>query len=77
MQDLLSHSDFIKGEVNTRFVEEDFLPFWKAKDVDSLDSSIISAIYSAFKKTQFILDEDSNNLKQELDPWRYFFNEKN
>ena len=69
LQDLISHKDFIKGEVNTNFVEDIFLPSWKEEEVDSVDSKIISALRQAFS---IHAGRTSRSTEKVFNPWTYF-----
>lgn len=69
LQDLISHKDFIKGKVDTCFVEDIFLPSWKEEGVSSVDPKIISALRQAFS---IHTGQSSGSTEKTFNPWTYF-----
>ena len=69
LQDLISHKKFIKGEMYTRFVEDEFLKTWKEEDTNTIDPAVLSAVVKAFKK-----DGSAQTLKPSatFNPWSFF-----
>ena len=70
LQDIISHFDFIKGEVDTNFVEKVFLKSWKEPCPQSLDPEILSRLRESFRARKSKVFEES--LKNSFNPWRFF-----
>ena len=70
LQDLISHESFIKGKVDTGFVEKVFLPNWKEEGISSVDSKVISTLHQAFSSPR--KRENSSFLKESFNPWTDF-----
>lgn len=69
LQDIVSHTDFIKGEVDTGFVEKVFLPVWKEKGIESVDPVVLSALRQAFSVRA---PQPSSSMEKLFNPWTYF-----
>ena len=70
LQDLISHESFIKGEVDTNFVEKVFLPNWKEEGIQSVNPKVISTLRQAFSSP--VKQGDSSFLKEQFNPWTDF-----
>lgn len=70
LQDLIYHENFIKGEVDTGFVEKVFLPNWKEEGIPSVDPKVISTLHRAFSSP--LKQGDSSLLKESFNPWTDF-----
>jgi acetyl/propionyl-CoA carboxylase alpha subunit len=72
LQDVFSHEDFIRGEVDTGFVEKVFLPSWKEEGIQSMNPAIISALRRAFS---VYVDRPSQSKEKRFNPWAHFSKE--
>ena len=69
--DFMEQEKFIKGEVDTRFVEREFLKSWKEPSAELLDSEIVKQVRNAFKSSSL---KDSKKIKSVnknlFNPWK-------
>ncbi len=70
LQDIISHEAFIKGEMDTNFVEKVFLPSWKEEELESVDPKIISHLRQFFSIRQSPSSEDLS--ENPFNPWQFF-----
>ena len=70
LQDIISHEAFIKGEVDTHFVEKVFLPSWKEEEGELVDPKILSRLRQLFSVRQSSSSEDGK--EKQFNPWRFF-----
>ena len=69
--DFMDQEKFIKGEVDTQFVEREFLKSWEEPSSDLLDSKLLEQVRSAFKSSSV---QDSKKIKsrdkKSFNPWQ-------
>ena len=69
--DFMDQEKFIKGEVDTKFVEREFLKSWEEPSSDLLDSKLLEQVRSAFKSSSI---KDSKKIKSgdknSFNPWQ-------
>ena len=69
--DFMDQEKFIKGEIDTKFVERDFLKSWKEPSTASLDSEVVEQVRNAFKYSSV---KDSRQIKSVnknlFNPWQ-------
>ena len=70
LQDLLSHERFVKKEVDTGFVEKEFLPNWEEEGILSVDPKVVSTLHQAFSSS--VEKNESSSLKKIFNPWTEF-----
>lgn len=68
LKDILSHKKFLSSQMDTNFVQEEFLKTWKEKSMLALDSKIISSVLDAFSISQ---EFNKTNCKK-FNPWTYY-----
>ena len=71
LQDVFSHEDFVRGEVDTGFIEKVFLPSWKEEGIQSVNPAVISALRRAFS---VYVEGSSQSTEKRFNPWAYFSN---
>ena len=79
LQDVLSHQVFIKGEVDTNFIEQVFLKSWKEETTEFLDPEVISALRAEFALLGGVGTEHRvSSLREETlnNPWTDFYNKR-
>ncbi len=70
LQDLISHKDFVKGEVPATFVEQILIKTWKEKKLSDLDPVLLSSVEEAFRINK--KKGPSETKKPEFNPWTHF-----
>lgn len=70
LQDIISHEAFIKGEVDTNFVEKVFLPSWHEEEWESVDPKIISHLRQLFSIRKNHPSDGST--EKQFNPWQFF-----